>query len=124
VCTPWSAFGPLLFVRKEPGTPYYGGPSHAQPTAEGSAVVTSADIARVRARQRELGVPKAFEWLAEAAPMLRGRIAPPPGRLAGALRIVSALAGLLWRACRGRTSFHKRSRTGTEPDARRLSTWH
>lgn len=68
-------FGPLrLFVRKEPGTPYYGGPSHAQPTAEGSAVVTAADIARVRARQRELGVPEAFEWLAEAAPMLRARI--------------------------------------------------
>ncbi|MEU9337291.1 GNAT family N-acetyltransferase [Streptomyces sp. NPDC048290] len=68
-------FGPLrLFVRKEPGTPYYGGPSHAQPTAEGSAVVTAADITRVRARQRELGVPEAFEWLAEAAPMLRARI--------------------------------------------------
>ncbi|MGW0882363.1 GNAT family N-acetyltransferase [Streptomyces sp. NPDC002671] len=68
-------FGPLrLFVRKEPGTPYYGGPSHAQPTAEGSGNVTAADIARVRARQRELGVPEAFEWLAEAAPMLRARI--------------------------------------------------
>ncbi|MEV7238994.1 GNAT family N-acetyltransferase [Streptomyces sp. NPDC051020] len=68
-------FGPLrLFVRKEPGTPYYGGPSHAQPIAEGSAAITVADIARVRARQRELGVPEAFEWLAEAAPMLRARI--------------------------------------------------
>ncbi|MGW6711549.1 GNAT family N-acetyltransferase [Streptomyces globisporus] len=69
------AFGPLrLFVRNQPGTPYYGGPSHAQPTAEGSAAVTAADIARVRARQRELGVPEAFEWLAEAAPTLRARI--------------------------------------------------
>ena len=68
-------FGPLrLFVRKEPGTPYYGGPSHAQPTAEGPGLVTAADIARVRARQRELGVPEAFEWLAEAAPTLRARI--------------------------------------------------
>ncbi|MFI7408403.1 GNAT family N-acetyltransferase [Streptomyces sp. NPDC049627] len=68
-------FGPLrLFVRKEPGTPYYGGPSHAQPVAERSAAVTAADIARVRARQRELGVPEAFEWLAEAAPTLRARI--------------------------------------------------
>ncbi|MGP4087873.1 GNAT family N-acetyltransferase [Streptomyces sp. KR55] len=67
-------FGPLrLFVRTEPGTPYYGGPSHAQPTAE-AATVTTADIARVRARQRELGVPEAFEWLAEAAPTLRTRI--------------------------------------------------
>ncbi|MFF4569082.1 GNAT family N-acetyltransferase [Streptomyces sp. NPDC001410] len=68
-------FGPLrLFVRKEPGTPYYGGPNHAQPTAEGSGIVTAADIARVRARQRELGVPESFEWLAEAAPTLRARI--------------------------------------------------
>ncbi|MFB6665084.1 GNAT family N-acetyltransferase [Streptomyces parvus] len=69
------AFGPLrLFVRNQPGTPYYGGPSHAQPTEEGSAAVTSADISRVRARQRELGVPEAFEWLAETAPTLRARI--------------------------------------------------
>lgn len=68
-------FGPLrLFVRKEPGTPYYGGPSHAQPVAERSAAVTAADIAQVRARQRELDVPEAFEWLAEAAPTLRARI--------------------------------------------------
>ncbi|MFI1033455.1 GNAT family N-acetyltransferase [Streptomyces sp. NPDC020951] len=65
-------FGPLrLFVRKEPGAPYYGGPGHAQPTAEGAASVGAADIARVRARQRELGVPEAFEWLAESAPELR-----------------------------------------------------
>ncbi|GHG99508.1 hypothetical protein GCM10018780_26280 [Streptomyces lanatus] len=68
-------FGPLrLFVRKDSGTPYYGGPSHAQPVAERSGSITAADIARVRARQRELGVPEAFEWLAEAAPELRGRI--------------------------------------------------
>ncbi|MFE7933019.1 GNAT family N-acetyltransferase [Streptomyces sp. NPDC057456] len=66
-------FGPLcLFVRKEPGAPYYGGPSHARPT--GAAPVSAADIARVRARQRELGVPQAFEWLAESAPALRARI--------------------------------------------------
>ncbi|PAZ15243.1 GNAT family N-acetyltransferase [Streptomyces sp. SA15] len=68
-------FGPLrLFVRRKPGAPYYGGPSHAQPAAEGSSSVTAADIARVRARQRELGVPEAFEWLAEAAPTLRASI--------------------------------------------------
>ncbi|WP_329217875.1 GNAT family N-acetyltransferase [Streptomyces sp. NBC_01485] len=68
-------FGPLrLFVRREPGAPYYGGPGHAQPTAAGAASVGSADIARVRARQRELGVPEAFEWLAESAPALRARI--------------------------------------------------
>ncbi|WP_443031275.1 GNAT family N-acetyltransferase [Streptomyces sp. 3214.6] len=68
-------FGALrLFVRREPGAPYYGGPSHAQPSAEGAAFVGSADIARVRARQRELGVPEAFEWLAESAPTLQARI--------------------------------------------------
>jgi hypothetical protein len=68
-------FGALrLFVRKEPGTPYYGGPSHAQPTAEGSGSVTASDIVRVRARQRELGVPEAFEWLAEAARICVPRI--------------------------------------------------
>ena len=66
-------YGPLrLFVRKEPGAPYYGGPGHAQPT--GDAPVGADDIERVRARQRELGVPQAFEWLAEAAPGLRARI--------------------------------------------------
>ncbi|MCX4762573.1 GNAT family N-acetyltransferase [Streptomyces sp. NBC_01275] len=68
-------FGPLrLFVRKDPGAPYYGGPSHAQPTAEGAPSVRTADIARVRARQRELGVPEAFEWLAESAPALRALV--------------------------------------------------
>ncbi|GAA3035884.1 GNAT family N-acetyltransferase [Streptomyces glomeratus] len=68
-------WGPLrLFVRREPGAPYYGGPGHAQPTEEGGATVSAADIARVRARQRELGVPEAFEWLAEAVPDLRSRI--------------------------------------------------
>ncbi|GAA0593380.1 hypothetical protein GCM10010394_23380 [Streptomyces crystallinus] len=68
-------FGPLrLFVRKEPGTPYYGGPSHAQPVAGDGVASTGDDIARVRARQRELGVPEAFEWLAQTAPALRSRI--------------------------------------------------
>ncbi|MFF2214382.1 GNAT family N-acetyltransferase [Streptomyces antibioticus] len=61
-----------LFVRKEPGAPYYGGPGHAQPSGAGG--VADGDIARVRARQRELGVPEAFEWLAEAAPDLRERV--------------------------------------------------
>ncbi|MFD3583248.1 GNAT family N-acetyltransferase [Streptomyces sp. NPDC058683] len=67
-------FGSLrLFVRRRPGAPYYGGPSHAQPTV-GRSAVTAVDIARVRARQRELGVPEAFEWLAEAVPTLRASI--------------------------------------------------
>ncbi|MFF3341212.1 GNAT family N-acetyltransferase [Streptomyces flavidovirens] len=68
-------FGSMrLFVRKEAGTPYYGGPYHARPASAGPVTVTAADIARVRARQRELGVPQAFEWLAEVTPSLRARI--------------------------------------------------
>jgi GNAT superfamily N-acetyltransferase len=69
-------FGPLcLFVRKEAGAPYYGGPNHARPTSAGGPVTPSAaDIDLVRARQRELGVPEAFEWLAEVTPSLRVRI--------------------------------------------------
>lgn len=68
-------FGPLrLFVRRAAGAPYYGGPNHAQPTAAGAAGVTGADIARVRARQRELGVPGAIEWLDEVAPAMRGLV--------------------------------------------------
>jgi hypothetical protein len=67
-------FGSLrLFVRREPGAPCYGGPGHARPASTSSAA-TAADIALVRARQRELGVPEAFEWLAEVTPGLRVRI--------------------------------------------------
>ncbi|WP_228994808.1 GNAT family N-acetyltransferase [Streptomyces sp. DH8] len=65
-------FGPLrLFVRKGEGAPYYGGPNHACPAPGSPASITAADVARVRARQRELGVPESFEWLAEVTPSLR-----------------------------------------------------
>ncbi|MFE9634566.1 GNAT family N-acetyltransferase [Streptomyces sp. NPDC006463] len=70
-------FGTLrLFVRREAGAPYYGGPAHARPvSADGARAVTAADLERVRARQRELGVPQAFEWLAESAgPGLRAMV--------------------------------------------------
>ncbi|MFG2986294.1 GNAT family N-acetyltransferase [Streptomyces sp. NPDC048258] len=69
-------FGTLrLFVRRAAGAPYYGGPSHAQPVpGDGGRAVTVADLERVRARQRELGVPQAFEWLAEAGPGLRATV--------------------------------------------------
>ncbi|MGK5639979.1 GNAT family N-acetyltransferase [Streptomyces sp. URMC 126] len=63
-------FGPLtLFVRESPGWPYY-----ARPALAGSAAVTAADVDRVRARQRALGVPEAFEWVAETAPALRAAV--------------------------------------------------
>lgn len=58
-------FGPLtLYVRDTPGPPRHGRPS-------AGAEVTAADIAAVRARQRELGVAESFEWVHEAAPAMR-----------------------------------------------------
>ncbi|MFG2820184.1 GNAT family N-acetyltransferase [Kitasatospora sp. NPDC048365] len=63
-------FGPLsLFVREGAGWPYY-----ARPALGASAGVTAADVDRVRARQRELGAPEAFEWTAETAPALRAAV--------------------------------------------------
>ncbi|MFF7631990.1 GNAT family N-acetyltransferase [Kitasatospora sp. NPDC008050] len=60
-------FGSLtLFVREGAGWPYY-----ARPALPGAAPVTEADVRRVRARQRELGIPEAFEWVAETSPTLR-----------------------------------------------------
>jgi hypothetical protein len=65
-------YGPLrLFVRREPGASSSAGPYHARPSSAGA---DAADIARVRARQRELGVPDAFEWLAEVVPSFRPQI--------------------------------------------------
>ena len=68
-------FGPLtLFVREGEGFAYYARPSLAAapaPTPAPTAVVTADDVRRVRARQRELGVPESFEWVAETTPGLR-----------------------------------------------------
>lgn len=61
-------FGPLtLFVREATGWPYY-----ARPTLDWTGpAATAEDVERVRARQRELCVPEAFEWVAEVTPGLR-----------------------------------------------------
>ncbi|MFB7476293.1 GNAT family N-acetyltransferase [Kitasatospora sp. NPDC056184] len=64
-------FGPLsLFVREGAGWPYYARPAlgHRGPAA------TAADVRRVLARQRELGLPEAFEWVAEHDPLLRAAV--------------------------------------------------
>ncbi|MDX2709629.1 GNAT family N-acetyltransferase [Streptomyces sp. PA03-6a] len=59
--------GPLtLFVREGVGWPFY-----ARPTPGADGTVCRADVDRVRARQRELGVPECFEWVAETTPGLR-----------------------------------------------------
>ncbi|MEU9097161.1 GNAT family N-acetyltransferase [Streptomyces sp. NPDC048361] len=63
-------FGPLtLFVREGAGWPYY-----ARPTPGASGPVSAADVDAVRARQRELGAPEAFEWVAEVSPGLRAAV--------------------------------------------------
>ncbi|MFD3947661.1 GNAT family N-acetyltransferase [Streptomyces sp. NPDC058579] len=63
-------FGALtLFVREGRGWPYY-----ARPALGHIGEVPLADVERVRARQRELGVPEAFEWVAETTPGLRAAV--------------------------------------------------
>ncbi|MGH3931487.1 MAG: hypothetical protein ACRDTF_16130, partial [Pseudonocardiaceae bacterium] len=63
-------FGPLtLFVRDGQGWPFY-----ARPAQGWSGAVNATDVARVRARQRELGIPETFEWVAETAPALRAAV--------------------------------------------------
>ncbi|MFI5755439.1 GNAT family N-acetyltransferase [Streptomyces sp. NPDC051569] len=64
-------FGPLtLFVRKGSGPPL-----HARPTRGRSGpAVTAADVARVQARQRELGIPESFGWVAQTTPALRAAV--------------------------------------------------
>lgn len=58
-------YGPLeLFVREGPGWPLY-----ARPTP-GARTATAHDIATVRARQRALGTPEAFEWVHDLVPDL------------------------------------------------------
>jgi ribosomal protein S18 acetylase RimI-like enzyme len=59
-----------LFVRDGGGWSWY-----ARPTRGWTGVVGVADVDRVRARQRELGVPERFEWVAETTPGLRPAVA-------------------------------------------------
>ncbi|WP_433543760.1 GNAT family N-acetyltransferase (plasmid) [Streptomyces sp. CA-294286] len=63
-------FGPLtLFVRDGEGWPFY-----ARPARGWSGAVSATDVARVRVRQRALGIPESFEWIAETATALRAAI--------------------------------------------------
>lgn len=54
----------VLFVRKGAGWPFY-----ARPRLHGDTP-SAADITAARSRQRELGVPEAFEWVHETTPDL------------------------------------------------------
>lgn len=51
-----------LFVRDGVGWPFY-----ARPTGE---PITAADVLTMRERQREIGVPQAFEWIDDLAPTM------------------------------------------------------
>lgn len=71
--------GPLrLFVREDSGWPFY-----ARPGATG-VPIDVGDVLAVRERQRELGIPEAFEWVPELAPSMTP---------------AAALAGLSVRLC-------------------------
>jgi GNAT superfamily N-acetyltransferase len=54
----------VLFVPDGPGVPLYARP------ALGAGAPTLGDIEAVRARQRELGLPEAFEWVDDTTPSL------------------------------------------------------
>jgi GNAT superfamily N-acetyltransferase len=56
--------GLVLFVREGEGWPYYARPRI------GAETPSASDITAVRRRQRELGVPEAFEWVHETTPNL------------------------------------------------------
>jgi GNAT superfamily N-acetyltransferase len=57
--------GFVLFVNEGGGWPYY-----ARPRLGGAETPSAADITAVRKRQRDLGVPEAFEWVHETIPDL------------------------------------------------------
>ena len=57
--------GLVLFVRDGGGWPYY-----ARPRPDAPDPPSAADIAAVRQRQRDLGLPEAFEWVHENHPDL------------------------------------------------------
>lgn len=57
--------GPFTLFVSHGGWPYY-----ARPVLGRQATFDDVAVERVRARQRELGVPEAFEWVAETTPDL------------------------------------------------------
>ncbi|MCM0677763.1 GNAT family N-acetyltransferase, partial [Micromonospora phytophila] len=59
-------YGPLvLFAREGAGWPFY-----ARPRLDATEPPSLADVSAVRERQRELGLPEAFEWVHETSPDL------------------------------------------------------
>ncbi|MFB9239726.1 GNAT family N-acetyltransferase [Plantactinospora siamensis] len=58
--------GLVLFVRESDG----GWPYYARPRLDAAEPPSAADVTAVRARQRDLGLPEAFEWVHERTPGL------------------------------------------------------
>jgi hypothetical protein len=56
--------GFVLFLREGEGWPFYARPRL------GADTPSAADVTAVRRRQREAGVPEAFEWVHETSPDL------------------------------------------------------
>jgi ribosomal protein S18 acetylase RimI-like enzyme len=52
----------VLFVPERDGWPFYARPRRGAPAP------TAGEIREVRARQRELGIPESFEWIADVSP--------------------------------------------------------
>ena len=60
--------GPFTLFVSTAGFPYYARPSST--VGDRGTGITPADVVAVRTRQRELGVPEAFEWVDELRPGL------------------------------------------------------
>jgi GNAT superfamily N-acetyltransferase len=60
------AVGPFTLFRSRLAHPFYARPS----LGWAPGYVTAVDVAALRSRQRELGLPETMEWLAEIAPDL------------------------------------------------------
>jgi ribosomal protein S18 acetylase RimI-like enzyme len=114
--------GPFtLFVKEGAGWPYY-----ARPTLGGSEF-TAGDVDAVRARQRELSQPEAFEWVDEVSPslapaaaagglhvhrhplmLLQGEVLAPDPPAGAVLEIVAGAAELAWIDAVQRLGFDQR----------------
>jgi len=81
------AVGPFeLFVRDRAGSPFYARPRL------GATEFTAVDVEAVLARQRELGLPEAIEWVVDVTPGLLELIpAPLPVRLVPLMHLDPAL---------------------------------
>ena len=84
--------GPLvLFVPIGPAWPYYARPRR------GAEPPTSADVVRVRERQRELGLPEELEWIDDVSPAVAA--AATEGGLAVGMHPLMVLEGQVpWAA--------------------------